>query len=257
MREPVSSRERFDQWLDRAVHLEGRADGRLSPASPAASTLAATISATADSWPELWGTLRRLDLVALSPPAQLPGGARADLRLSGRLDNPNLAGQVHATLPDVSRLPVNAAQNLQQTGQLTLAANLAGSARNPTVDGRLMGEALSLAGQHFNQLEAAFNVAGQTAHVDSLSLRQDEGSLTGRGSYDWRTREVTGTVAAHLTDNPVPGTQPGERSCAAPVEGVAVGGNRREGQAPRLDGRTFAMQSGAVATRWPIAGCGR
>ena len=59
----------IDQWIDRAVHVEGRADGRLAAASLAASTVDATVVATADSLPELWRTLHDLDLAPGAPPA--------------------------------------------------------------------------------------------------------------------------------------------------------------------------------------------
>ena len=131
--------------------------------------------------------------------------------LSGQLGDPRVTGRVEATLPDVGRLPVTAAPNLRQAGQLTLTATVSGTARNPAIDGQLTGEALSLAGQRFNRLDAAFNVAGQTARVASLTLAQDAGSLTASGSYDWRTHAVNASAAAtNLSVSPVPGTRPGE-----------------------------------------------
>jgi len=125
----------IDQWIDRAVHVEGRADGRLAPASLAASTVDATLVATADSLPELWGTLHRLDLAAGSPPPTLAGGARADLTLSGRIGNPRLAGRVEATLPALDQLGAAVPPNFRPSGRISLSATVCGTVEAPQLDG--------------------------------------------------------------------------------------------------------------------------
>ncbi len=160
----------IDQWLDRAVHLEGRADGRLTPASLAASTIAATLVATADSWPTVWRTMHELDLGPGSAPGTLAGGGRAELTLSGRVDNPGLAGRVDATLPDLAQLAVFAPANLRPSGRLSVSGVVSGSAKAPVIDGRLVGEALSVAGQNADRLDASFGVAANIVRIESLSL---------------------------------------------------------------------------------------
>ena len=54
------------------------------------------------------------------------------------------------------------------------------------------GEALSLAGQHADRLDASFGLAADTLRIESLSLTQAGGTLTGNGRYDLRTGEVDG-----------------------------------------------------------------
>jgi outer membrane protein assembly factor BamA len=224
----------IDQWLDRAVHVQGSADGRLDPA-PGASTIEATLAATADSWPELWQTLHDLDLAAGSVPAGLTGGARADLTLSGRIDDPAIAGHVDATLPDLAEIRMLVPANLQPSGQLSVSAAVSGTARAPALDGRLAGEALSLAGQHADRLDAGFSVAADALRVDSLSLAQAGGTLTGNGRYDLRTREVTALLTARtLTVGPVPGVPPDE--ILVPIAATLSGEWRARGTMADLQG---------------------
>ena len=136
------------------------------------------------------------------PPASLPGGVRADLTLSGRVDNPSLAGRVDATLPALDRLRGGCDQpNLKPSGALSLSATVSGTARAPAIDGRLVGEALSIAGQHADRLDASFglNAAGgarRTARADA-SRRT---ALTANGRYDLRTSEVTAPPGGQQPD---------------------------------------------------------
>lgn len=201
----------IDQWLDRAVHIEGRADGRLASASLAASTIGSTIVATTDSWPELWRTLHGLGFVSATPPATLGGRARVDLTLSGRIGDPGLAGHIDANLADLEQLPVDARPNLRLSGPLTLSATISGTSSAPAIDGTLSGERLSIAGQHADRFDASIGVTKQAARVDSLVLTQGDGRLTGSGRYDLRTNEMTVQVnASNVLVNPVTGAQPGE-----------------------------------------------
>jgi outer membrane protein assembly factor BamA/autotransporter translocation and assembly factor TamB len=201
----------IDQWLDRAVRLEGRADGRLAPASLAAPTIAGTLVATADSWPEVWGTLRRLGLVSATPPATLGGRARADLTLSGRVGDPGLAGHLDASLADLDDLPVDAPPNLRLSGPLSLSATISGTFSDPAIDGTLGGERLSIAGQHAERLDASIAVTTHAAGVESLVLTQGDGRLTGSGRYDLRTNEMDARLSAsNVMVNPITGAQPGE-----------------------------------------------
>ena len=201
----------IDQWLDRAVRIEGRAGGRLAPASLAASTIESTLVATADSWPELWRTLHGLGLVAATPPATLGGRARADLTLSGRVGDPGLAGHLDASLEDLEQLPVDGPPSPRPSGPLSLSATISGASRAPAIDGTLVGERLSIAGQHADRLDASIGVTKQGVRVESLALTQGDGRLTGSGRYDLRTNEMTAQLnASDLTVNPIMGTQPGE-----------------------------------------------
>lgn len=200
-----------DQWLDRAVHIEGRADGRLASASLAASTIGSTIVATTDSWPELWRTLHGLGLVSAIPPTTLGGRARVDLTLSGRIGDPGLAGHIDASLADLKQLPVDAPPNLRPSGPLSLSATISGTSSAAAIDGTLSGERLSIAGQHAERFDASIGVTKQAARVESLMLTQGEGRLTGSGRYDPRTNEMTVQLnASNVMVNPVTGAQPGE-----------------------------------------------
>jgi outer membrane protein assembly factor BamA/autotransporter translocation and assembly factor TamB len=199
----------IDQLVDGSVHVEGRANGRLAAASLAASTVDGTVAVTADSLPELWRTLHDLDLVPMMPPESLPGTARADLMLSGRIDNPGIAGRIDATLPTLDRVRVGASPNLQPSGVLSLSANVSGTARTPAINGQLKGEALAIAGQHADRLDAVFDLGGQTARVERLVLTQPDGRLTASGQYDVRTGAIMAVATAtNLTVNPVPDTEP-------------------------------------------------
>ena len=201
----------IDQQIDRAVHVEGRANGRLAAASLAASTVDATVVATADSLPEVWRTLHDLDLVPTAPPATLPGGARATLTVSGRVDNPSLAGSVAATLPALDQLRADSSSPLRPSGVLSLSATVSGTARAPAIEGQLAGEALAIAGQHADRLDGSFGLDTQTAHLERLVLTQPGGRLTLNGRYDMHTGAITAlATASNLIVSPVPGTQPGE-----------------------------------------------
>ncbi len=252
----------IDQWIDRAVHVEGHADGRLAAASLAASTVNATVVATADSLPELWRTLHKLDLAPGAPPASLPGGARADLTLSGRVDNPRLAGRVEATIPALDRLQANAQPNLKLSGVLSLSATVSGTVRAPAIDGRLMGEALSIAGQHADRLDASFGLNAQVARIEPLVLTQEGGRLTVNGRYELRSSEGTALLAAStVMVSPVPGTQPGE--ILVPLSGrlsgeVQVGGTvanpQGSGQLVLDETRALEREIGRVSTSLTLAG---
>jgi outer membrane protein assembly complex protein YaeT len=201
----------MDQWIDSAVHVEGRAGGHLAPASLAASTVDATLVATADSLPEFWRTLHSLDRAAGSPPSALAGSARAEVTLAGRVGNPRLAGRVEATLPALDQLAADTRPHLRPSGRLSLSATISGTVTAPQVDGRLSGESLSFAGQHADRLEAAFGLAQQAVRVEPLVLTQSDGRLTVTGHYDLRTSAVTGRLTAtNLTVESIPGARPGE-----------------------------------------------
>jgi len=201
----------IDQWIDAAAHVEGRAEGRLAAASLGASTVNATVAATSDALPGLWRTLRKFDLVSGDPPASVPGGIRADLTLSGRVDNPRLAGRVEATLPAIDRLLAGAPSNLGPSGALSLSATVAGTVKAPAIDGTITGDALSIAGQRADRLDASFGLNAQVASIERLALTQSGGQLTMDGRYDLRTGAVTAHLAAgNLMVTPVPGAQPGE-----------------------------------------------
>jgi outer membrane protein assembly factor BamA/autotransporter translocation and assembly factor TamB len=208
----------IDQLIGRAVHVEGGVNGRLAAASLAASTVDGTLVATAGSLPELWRTLHDLDLVAVAPPASLPGSVRADLMLSGRIDNPTIAGRIESSLPTLDQLRVGASPNLQPSGGLNLSASVSGTARTPVIDGRLTGEAIAIAGQHADHLDASFSLNAQTARIERIVLTQAGGRLTASGQYDVGTGAIMGTAAAsNLSVNPVPDTQPG--AILVPVSG--------------------------------------
>jgi outer membrane protein assembly factor BamA/autotransporter translocation and assembly factor TamB len=251
----------IDQWLDRAVHLEGHAGGRLMPESLAASTIAAAVVATADSWPDVWLTLREIDLVGGAAPAGVTGGGRAELTLAGRLDNPGLAGHVDATLPDLAQLRGIAPATLRPSGRLSVSAALSGTARRPVVDGTVAVEAPSFAGQSADRLDASFGLAGDTLRIDALSLTQDGGTLSGNGEYDLRTREVSALLTASgLTIVPVPGSAPDEilAPIAARISGEwQAGGTSANPQGSghlELDGtRILARDIGRVTTRLALA----
>ena len=251
----------IDQWIDGAVHVEGHADGRLATASLAASTVNAKVVATADSLPELWRTLHKVDLAPGAPPVSLPGGARADLTLSGRVDNPRLAGRVDATLPTLDPLQASAQPNLKPSGGLSLFATVSGTVRAPAIDGRLRGEALSIAGQHADRLDGSFGLSAQVGRIEPLVLTQAAGRLTMNGRYDLRTGEVTALVAAsNLMVSPVPGTQPGE--ILVPLNGrlngeIRVGGTVADphgsGQLTLDGARVLEREIGRVSTTLTLA----
>ena len=217
----------IDQWIDRAVHISGRGNGRLAPAL-VSTTVEAAVVATADALPELWGTLHRLDLISGAPPPALAGNARADLTLSGRVSNPSLAGHVEAALPAVEDVSMGAQPNLRPSGRLTLSAAVSGSANAPAIAGRLLGESLSFEGQRAGHLEAAWAATPQALRVDSLLLTQTDGQLTGTGRYDFRTSEVSAHLtASHLMVDPIPGATPGE--FALPIRARLSGNWQSEG----------------------------
>ena len=199
----------IDQWLDRAVHLEGRADGRLASASLAASTIAATLVATADSWPAVWTTMHELDLGPGSAPSTLTGGGRAEITLSGRVDNPGLAGRVDATLPDLAQLAVFAPANLRPSGRLSVSGAVSGSAQAPAIDGQLVGEALSLAGQNADRLEAVYGFAANILRIESLSLSQ-AGDADRQRTYDARLAKSPRSDGQRADSRSVPGSLPDE-----------------------------------------------
>lgn len=201
----------IDQWIDRAVRIEGQAAGRLASASLAASTIEATVVATADSFSEVWDTLRKIGIEAGAPPPTLDGGARADLTLSGRIANPRLAGRIDATLPAIGELWPNAPPNVRPSGRLSLSATVSGTVTSPALDGRLSGESLSLAGQYADRVEAVFGLTRQALRIEPLVLTQPTGRLTVTGRLDLGTNDVTARVtASNLMVNPIPGTTPGE-----------------------------------------------
>jgi outer membrane protein assembly complex protein YaeT len=251
----------MDQWIDRAVHVEGRADGRLAPASLADSTVGGTLVATADSLPDLWRTLHTLDLAAGSPPSTLTGSARADVTLSGRVGNPRLAGRVEATLPALDQLGADVQPNLRLTGQLSLSATVSGTVTVPLVDGRLSGESLSFAGQHADRLDASFGVAEQAVRVEPLVLTQPDGRLTVNGRYDLRTNAVTGRLtASHLMVDSIPGAQPGEIlvPLRARLDGEwdvagTVADPHGSGQVEFSETTAFDREVGRVSTRLTLA----
>ena len=254
-------RATIDQWIDRAVHVEGRADGRLASASLAASTVNGTVVAAADSPPELWRTLRTFDLVRGAPPLNVPGSARAELTLSGRVDNPGLAGHIDATLPALDRLQADAPPNLKPSGVLKLSATVSGTARAPAIDGRIQGEALAIAGQRADRLDASFGVNAQAARVEPLVLTQAGGRLTVNGLYDLRTSAVTARVtASNLIVRPVPGAEPGQ--ILVPLDGrlsgeLQVGGTltnpQGSGQLTLDDARVLDREIGRVSTSLTLA----
>lgn len=251
----------IDQWIDRAVHVEGRADGRLVPASLAASTVDAALVATADSLPELWGTLHRLDLVSGSPPPTLAGNGRADLTLSGRVGNPRLAGRVEATLPALDQLGAAVSPTFRSSGRISLSATVSGTVEAPQLDGRLSGELLSFAGQHAARLEATLRLAGQTVRVEPLVLTQLDGQLTVNGRYDLRTSAVTGRLTANnLMVDSIPGVQPGQ--ILVPLRarlngewqvGGTVADPQGSGQVELSDTAAFEREVGRVSTRLTLA----
>ena len=170
----------IDQWVGRAVHIGGAGDGRLAAASWSSSTVNATVTAAADSLPELWRTLRALDLVGTAPPPALTGGARADLTLSGQVSNPTLAGRVEATLPAIDELRGSLQPNLWPSGGLNGSATVSGTAMRPAIEG-VLGRTLSLGGQHVDRLEAAWSLTPQMLRVAPLLLTQPGGRLTVEG----------------------------------------------------------------------------
>ena len=218
----------FDHWLDDAVHLEGHAAGRLAPASLPSSTIAGNLVATADSWPEIWQTLHNVDLATTSSPPSVTGGGRAELTLSGRIDNPAIAGRVEADLPELSQLNGVVPAVLRPSGRLTLFAAVSGTAKAPAMDGRLVGDAMTIAGQSADRLEASFTLTPQTAKIQSLLLTQAGGTLTGNGDYDLRTGQLAALVSAdHLAVVPVPGARPDE--ILAPIMATLSGEWRASG----------------------------
>lgn len=233
-----------DQWLDDAIHVEGRADGRVSAASLAASTVNATVGASAASLPDLWRTLSRFDVVTGVPPASLNGGVRAEVMLSGRVDDPRLAGRIEGSLE-----------------QLNLSAAVSGTVSAPAIDGRVVGDAFAMAGQHADHLDAAFSLTRQTARVEPLVLTQANGRLTINGQYDLRTSAITAALTADsVSISPVPGTSPGE--ILVPVTGVLSGEFRLDGTVadPRgaghvvlEDTRVLDRDAGHVSTDITVA----
>jgi outer membrane protein assembly factor BamA/autotransporter translocation and assembly factor TamB len=250
-------RSTIDQLVDGSVHVEGRADGRLADESLSASTVNSTVVVTADSLPELWRTLRDLNLIGVTPAADLPGGARAELMLSGRLDNPSLSGRIEATLPALAQLRVGASPNLQPSGVLNLSGNVSGTVRSPAVDGLLTGEALAIAGQRADRLDASFDLHGGTVRVERLVLTQPAGRLTANGQYDTQTGAILAVAtASNLVVNPVPGTQPGE--VLVPVAGKlngefqltgTIADPQGSGQLTLDDTRAAERDIGRVSTR--------
>jgi outer membrane protein assembly factor BamA/autotransporter translocation and assembly factor TamB len=225
----------LDQWLEGAVHLEGKAGGRLVPESLSSSTVDANLMATAGSWPDLWGMLHRLDLVGSATPPIVNGSGRAALTLAGRVANPLLGGHVDAELSDLGDLREVAPAILRPSGRLTVSADVSGTVQAPALDGRLVGDALSFSGQSADRLETSFSLTPRTLRVQSLQLTQAGGTLTGNGDYDLRTNAIAAVATANqLTLSPVPGTLPGE--ILVPIAARLSGEWRARGTIADLEG---------------------
>lgn len=106
-----------------------------------------------------------------------------------------LSGSVEASLPALDEILI-ARSSLRPSGTVEMSATLSGRLTSPVVDGRASGRQLGFAGQRADRLEAIFHAAGQTVSVDRLELTQPDGRLGASGSYDARTRTLTGAVDA-------------------------------------------------------------
>jgi len=130
------------------------------------------------------------------------------LRASGTasFDSGRLAGRVDATLPALDQIVASRSPMLRPSGGLELSATIGGRLSSPSLEGRMAGTELALAGQHADRLRGAFRLTAHTLTVDQLELAQTHGQLDASGSFEFATRRF----AAHATARrvavaPVPG----------------------------------------------------
>ena len=94
--------------------------------------------------------------------------------------------------------------------------------RAPAVDGKLMGEALAIAGQRADRLDASFDLNAAGSFALNGWCRRTGGRLTANGQHDTRTGAMTAlATATDLAVNPVPDTEPGQVLCRSPGSSMA------------------------------------
>jgi outer membrane protein assembly complex protein YaeT len=201
----------FDQRLNQTLSFDGRADGQLNPSSLEESTIAATLDLATDSWTDAWEAARTLGVLTVSPPQSLTGRGRAALSVAGRIGNPDVAGRVEAALGDLSELQPLLPSSIGLQGRLDISGRVSGTVRNPAAAGQLSAHSLTAAGQHADGVEAAFAIDASTLRLDSLSVTEDDGTVTGSGAYDFETTALSAMLAAaRIPVRPIPGPAAGE-----------------------------------------------
>ena len=142
--------------------------------------------------------LNATEIEATISPTAVLGPGRTNVRgsVAADLGNRGLSGQFTLETPSAADLLNALPEPLRLDGPLAATATLAGTVDAPEVIAEVNGSSLSLSGQLIDSIEAKTRVVDGGVTVESLTLRQGEGSLTATGRYAWSNRtyslDVTG-----------------------------------------------------------------
>jgi outer membrane protein assembly complex protein YaeT len=167
------------------------ASSGITVAAIGSTTLSANIDVSARA-------LKATDVeAAISPTAALgPGQTNVRGAVSADLVGRGLTGQFSLDTPSAADLLGAVPEAVRLDGPLTATATLTGTLDAPAVLVEVKGSGLTLADQPIDSIDAKTRIADGQLIIESFTLRQSDGSLTGTGRYSWSTRtyaiDVTG-----------------------------------------------------------------
>ncbi|MGH9176123.1 MAG: hypothetical protein ACRD1H_17280, partial [Vicinamibacterales bacterium] len=102
-----------------------------------------------------------------------------------------LEGELNVETPSAADLLTALPETLRLQGPLAASAALGGTVDDPEVAADVTGSGLTLAGQPVDSLVAKARVVDEGVNIESLELRQGDGTLRATGRYAWSTRTYT------------------------------------------------------------------